>query len=31
VQKGAFLHPFCTPFRQIQAFSRYRLSRFDAF
>ena len=22
VQKGAFLHPFCTPFRRLEAFSR---------
>jgi hypothetical protein len=22
VQKGAFLHPFCAPFRQLDAFSR---------
>ena len=27
VQTGAFLHPFCTPFRQLEAFSRVLLSR----
>src|SRR5260370_37296631 len=26
VQKGAILHPFCTPFRQLEPFSRARLS-----
>ena len=31
VQKGAFLHPFCTPFRQLELFSGGRLSGFDSF
>src|SRR6202140_1711462 len=26
VQKDTFLHPFCTPFRQLEPFSRARLS-----
>ncbi|MCU1239313.1 MAG: hypothetical protein JWO71_39 [Candidatus Acidoferrum typicum] len=26
VQKGTFLHPFCTPFRQLEPFSRARFS-----
>jgi hypothetical protein len=30
VQKGAFLHPFCTPFRQLEPFSGGRPSGFDS-
>jgi hypothetical protein len=30
VQKGAFLHPFCTPFRQLEPFSGGRSSGFDS-
>src|SRR5258705_5669209 len=30
VQKGAFLHPFCTPFRQLEPFSGGRPSGFES-
>jgi hypothetical protein len=30
VQKGAFLHPLCTLFLQLERFSRAQLSQFDS-